>query len=230
MKHRQSHVLETLRQIQVFLDANAQVIGPAIASSRRNLDEVVTNLTNYASAQEVGNISSRGETAKQRALRAALRSDHMEPIAEVAKQMLRDVPEYHALVMPPNNITAPQLVARATAMADAAAVHEQAFKDIGLPDDFISSLRALATEVSQSIDDRKQHTSKRNGATAGLGAEEKRGRSMVKLINALVVPRLRSSDALLAEWRSAKRVPRKPGPVATVLPASAVSATGVVAA
>jgi hypothetical protein len=226
MKHRQSHVLETLRQVQVFLDANATAIGPAFASSRRNLDDVVTQLTTYANAQEVGTISSRGETAKQRALRDALREDHMEPIAEVARQKLRDVPEFRALVMPPSNATSTQLIARATAMAEAAQAHEQVFKEIGLPDDFIASLRTLAAEVAQSIDDRKQHASKRSGATAGLDAEEKRGRGVLRLINALVVPRLRKSEALLAEWRSAKRVPRKPGPVATAVSAVAVGTVG----
>ena len=211
MKHRQSHVLETLRQVQVFLDANAAAVGPAVASSRRNLDDVVAQLTTFAAAQEGGNMSSRGETAKQRVLRNALRRDHMRPIAEVAKQKLRDVPEFHSLVMPAANSTSAQLVARATAMADATQVHEAVFKEVGLPDDFIASLRALAAEVSQSIDTRKQHSSKRSGATAGLAAEERRGRSMLKLTDALVVPRLRNNDALIAEWRSAKRVPRKPG-------------------
>jgi len=38
---------------------------------------------------------------------------------------------------------------------------------------------------------------------------------MLKLIDALVVPRLRKNDALLGEWQSARRVARKPGPVAT---------------
>jgi hypothetical protein len=197
----------------MFLDAQAAVVGPAVAASRRNLDDVVTQLTAFAAAQASGNINSRGETAKQRTLRRALRRDHMRPIAEVAKQQLRDVPEFHALVMPADGTTSAQLVARATAMADAAQVHEQVFTEVGMPEEFIPSLRSLAAEVAQSIDDRKQHASKRSGATAGLAAEEKRGRSMLKLIDALVVPRLRNNDALVAEWRSAKRVPKKPGVV-----------------
>jgi hypothetical protein len=233
MKHRQSHVLETLRQVQVFLDANAATVGPAVAASRRNLDDVVAQLTTHAAAQEGGNIGSRGETAKQRVLRTSLRNNHMRPIAEVAKQKLRDVPEFHALVMPAANATSAQLVAHATAMADAAQAHEEVFKEVGLPDDFVASLRSVADQVSLSIDARKQQAGKRSGATAGLTAEEKRGRSMLKLIDALVVPRLRNNDAVLAEWKSAKRVARKPGPVATgvapVLPATGAAPSGNVA-
>lgn len=134
---------------------------------------------------------------------------------KVARQKLRDVPEFHAFVMPPSNSTSAQLVAHATAMAEAARVHEQVFTEVGLPDDFLSSMLAVTAEVSKSIDDRKQHAGRRNGATAGLAAEERRGRSMLKLIDALIVPRLRNNDALLGEWRAAKRVPRKPGPVTT---------------
>lgn len=215
MRHRQSHMLETLRQVQVFLDTHASLVGPGIAASRHTLDDVVSQLATYATAQEGGKINSRGESAKQRVLRRALRKSHMRPIAEVAKQKLRDVPEFHAFVMPASNATSTQLVAHALAMADAATVHEHVFREVGLPEDFISQLRAAADEVTRSINDRKQHASKRTGATAGLAAEERRGRSMLKLIDALVVPRLGSDDALLREWQSAKRVPRKPGPVAT---------------
>jgi len=38
-------------------------------------------------------VNSQGETAKQRAVRLALRS-HMRPVAAVAKAKLRDVPEF----------------------------------------------------------------------------------------------------------------------------------------
>jgi hypothetical protein len=210
-------MLDTLRQVQVFLTTHAAVIGPVIAALRHTLDDVVSQLASYATAQEGGKINSRGETAKQRVLRRALRKTHMRPVAEVAKQKLRDVPEFHAFVMPPSKATSTQLVAHALAMAEAATKHEQVFRAIGLPEDFIARLRAAADEVTRSIDDRKQHAGKRSGATAGLAAEESRGRSVLKLIDALVVPLLGSDDALVREWQSAKRVPKKPGPVATAI-------------
>ncbi|MDB4874449.1 MAG: hypothetical protein JWM41_895 [Gemmatimonadetes bacterium] len=228
MRNRQSHVVDTLRQVQVFLDTNAGIVGPTIASSRRSLDDVVTRLTAFAADQETSTRGSRGETARQRVLRAALRTNHMRPIAEVAKQKLRDVPEFRALTMPAANATSTQLVAAAAAMADAALAHEAVFTDVGMPDAFVASLRAAASAVSQSIDGRKQHAGKRSGATAGLAAEEKRGRSMIRLIDAIVVPRLGSNDALLAEWRSAKRVPRKTGPVGTFVAGPAAAASPAV--
>ena len=53
-------------------------------------------------------------------------------------------------------------------------VAQEVFTDVGLPDDFVTDLRSTAGEVAKSIDDRKQHAAKRSGATAGIGAEEKR--------------------------------------------------------
>ena len=46
----------------------------------------------------------------------------------------------------------------------------------------------------------------RVGAAAGLVAEEKHGRNLVKVLDALVVPALGTNDSLIAEWRSLKRV------------------------
>ena len=229
MNFQQSHVLETLRQVQVFLDDNAAVVGPTIASSRKSLDDVVTQLSAHATAQESGNIASRGETARQRVLRSSLRRDHMRPIAEVAKQKLRDVPEFHALTMPPSSATSAQLVARASAMANAAQSYAQVFMDVGLPEGFVADLNSTAGEVAKSIDERKQHAGKRAGATAGIRAEEKRGRSMLRLVDALILPRLGSNDALIAEWKSAKRVSRKAGPAigTTVAAPAATGSTAV---
>jgi len=217
VNYRQNVVLEALRQVQVFLDGNASIVGSAIAKARQNLDGVVSTFTSHAAAQETGGMHSVGETARQRTLRATLRKDYMAPIAEVAKQKLRDVPEFHALVMPASNSSTAQLAAHAAAMADAAKAHAQVLTDAGLPDDLVAGMLSLADDLSKSLDDRKQHSSKKSGATAGLAAEEGRGRSMLKLINALILPKLRNNDALLREWKAAKKVPKKPGVVATVV-------------
>ena len=209
MRTRQSLVLDTARHVQGFLDDNAARIGPSIASSRRNLDDVVAQLTTLSVAQSSGQIASRGATARQRSLRATLRSNHMKPIAEVAKQTLKDVPEFHSLTMPPRRFGATQLVHAATAMADAAELHEAVFTDVGLPDDFIVQLHAAAGAVTTSLDGRQQQVAQTTGATAGLKAQESRARSLFKLINAIVVPKLGSNAVLLAQWKSTKAISQK---------------------
>jgi len=66
MRTRQSLVLDTARHVQAFLDDNAALIGPSIASSRRNLDDVVTQLTTLAVTQTTSKIASEGATARPR--------------------------------------------------------------------------------------------------------------------------------------------------------------------
>lgn len=212
MKNRQSRVLDTVHRVQRFLDDHADVIGPSIASARQSIDSVDGNLSGYAQLQSFGTTGSRGETNRQRALRAALRYDHIRPIAEVARQKLREVPEFSSLGMPRPNATSTQLVTFADAMAAAAAPHEQVFKEVGLPDDFIASLKAAAGVLAASVAQRSDHTDRRVGATAGLAAEEKRAASMIRLLDAIVRPKLGANDALLREWKSAKRVPLKSVP------------------
>ena len=217
MRARQGSVLETLRRVQGFLDANDGLFGALNKSgARTTLDRAIAQLTSHAVDQDAGRVNSKGETARQRALRLSLRQAHMRAIAAVARAKLRDVPEFQALELPDARMTSARLIAAAGSMAEAATKHEQVFVDAGLPSDFIAALLGAADAVKGSIDGRAQNRGRRVGATAGLAAEEKQGRNVVKVLDALVVPALGTNDSLIAEWRSLKRVsPRStPTPVA----------------
>ena len=232
MRIRQSVLLETARHVQGFLDENRAVIGPNIASSRRNLDDAVARLTAMAITQTGGQIAAKGATARQRSLRTSLRVNFMKPVADVAKLKLPDVPEFHALTMPVKQLGATQLVAAAHAMADAAQVHAAVFIDVGLPDDFVAELRAAADAVTTSLDGRQKHGATASGATAGLKGQELRLRNLFRLINALVVPKLGTNVVLLAKWKATKAISRKttvpptplpPTPAPTATPAPVVA-------
>ena len=229
MRNRTGRVGGTVRGVQGFLGKYATLIGPSVAPSRRSLDDVEAVLTTHAEVQAASFDASRGETSRQRALRATLRNNHMKPIAEVARLKLRDVPEFSSLTMPAPKITAAALVSKATSMHDAAAGHEAVFKDVGLPDDFLAALKAASDALTASITQRNDLIARRVGATAGLAAEEKRAMSIIRVIDAIVRPTLGSDDALLHEWDAAKHVPRKPGVTSgtgTGTPGSATSGTG----
>ena len=59
MRVRQGQLLDTARHVQAFLDDNAALIGPTIASSRRNLDDVVSQLTTMAVTQTAARSRAR---------------------------------------------------------------------------------------------------------------------------------------------------------------------------
>lgn len=215
MRHQQNAVLTSLRRAQQFLEANSDVLDAVNKSTGKQLDDVVTQLSELSVVQDSGTRGSKGETARQRALRLALRRNGMAPIAELAKYKLRDVPEFAALMLPPANATAQATVAAAFAMAEAASAHAQTFVDNGLPSTFIDDLETQATAVSESVVDRSKQQGRRAGATAGLAAEERRGRSILRVLNALIMAHVGTNAQLVAEWKTARTVRRKPGPASS---------------
>ena len=216
MLRKTNTVLETLRAVQQFLDDNTAAVGPGLDSSRRSLDDAATNLAAYVVHQDGGARGVLGATQKLRALRTGLRFDHMRPIAEIAKRKLPAKPEFMALKLPLANVSTAGLIAAAQAMADTAALHAQTFIDLGLAPDFIARLRASANELIQTMGARSQHRLKRSGATTGLAAEDKQGRSIIKLLDSLVRPRIRSNATLIGAWNAAIRSRKTPK---TIVPA-----------
>jgi hypothetical protein len=225
MRARQSVLLDTARHVQGFLDDHAALLGPNIASSRRNLDDAVSQLTAMSITQTGGTIASRGATARQRSLRTSLRNNNMKPVAAVAKLMLPDVPEFAALTMPVKQLASTQLVAAAHAMADAAQLHEAIFTSAGMSDDFIAQLRAAADAVTTSLDARQKTVATSTSATSGLKAQETRVRNLFKLINALIVPKLGTDVVLLAQWKATKAIIHRTPIVPTPLPPATPPAT-----
>jgi hypothetical protein len=215
MQAKEVAVLEALQRTQRFLDTHADIVGNVNASAaRRNIDANITVLAAYAVTQDRSARGGRGETARQRSMRSALRFEHMRPIAEIAKRELPNLPEFTALRMPPRKASSTRLVSLAGGMADAATPHTQVLLDGGLLDGFIERLRAAADELSRSLAGRTDHVSARVGSSAGLGAQAKKGRSELRVLNSLVKPKLGNDVPLNAEWRNAITVRPKPGPAA----------------
>ena len=228
MQRRESRVLDTARNVQAFLAENADVVGPSIASCRRNLDDAVGQLTAMAVSQSAGQFLSKGATARRKSLVKTLKKHHMRPITLVAKQRLSEVPEFEALAMPTRNLGASALVAAAMAMATAAQPHEAVFTDVGLPDDFVAQLNAAASAVTASQAVRQASKAGAVSATAGIEEQEKRLRGLFPLIDAIVGPKLGNDAVLLRKWESTKAVGRKPTAVPAQLPAQVAEGLTIV--
>ena len=214
MRYQQNAVLTSLRRAQQFLDDNTAGLSALNPTARRELDDIVAQLTTLSVAQEVGKRCGKGETSRSHALRLALRQSHMGPVAVVAKYKLQAVPEFAALTQPAGELSAQSLVSSALSMADAAAPHAQIFIDSGLSVTFVDDLRAAAKAVSDSVVERDNHQVRRTGATAGLAALEKRGRALLRILNALILAQIGDDARLRRVWMTAKTVQQKPGPSA----------------
>jgi len=224
MRSRQNRVLAALHSAQGFLDKHDTLLDAVNKSgARKTLDNVAAELSGHAVIQDGGTRRAKGETANQRTLRLALRFNNMKPIAEVAKAQLRTDPNFKALTLPPSGWTGEPLVVAAVAMADTAAPHAQKFIDAGLPADFIAQLRLAADGLRSSLNSRQQNQRERVGATKGLKAMEQKGSNVLKLLDALVIPKLGVNDALIAEWKAARKIHARGGPV---IGSQAVARTG----
>ncbi|HEY4302822.1 MAG TPA: hypothetical protein VGM82_00030 [Gemmatimonadaceae bacterium] len=218
MRYEQNAVLNSLSRAQQFVKDNSAALTDLTPTARQQLDSVTEQLSELSIAQDSGNRGSKGETSRSHSLRMALRRLHMAPIAEIAQYWLRTTPEFSALRMPNVNVSVRSLVASASSMADAATPHVQTFIDNGLPATFLDDLRATAKALSESLVVRDDHQGRQRGATAGLADAEKRGRSMLRVVSALVLKQIGDNPQLRRQWESAVAVTQKPGRPANAQP------------
>lgn len=227
MTGQQERVLEACRRVQSFMDTNATLLDSINKSAtRKELDGIITELSDNAGVQATGHVAAKGESANQRVLRLALR-DHMHRIAAVAALRFRDVPQFASLKMISAHASAGTLTAHATAMRNTAQLYQEAFLDAGLPADFLATLGAAAAALSSSSEVRASARGKRSNATGALKQAATRARHVLKALNPMVVHALSADSAnagLLAEWKAARHVSAKLGPVAGSVQAAAALA------
>jgi hypothetical protein len=210
----QGLVFETLLRIQRFLDDDTATFDAVNHSdARTRLDDTVAQMGSHAVAQAGGHRTSQGETARQRQLRLALRTDHLRPIAVIASQKLRDQPEdFTKLRMPRAQLKGPRLTAAARDMANAAEKYTELFVKEGLAPDFVAQLRAAADILDESIKTRGQSLVQRAGATTGLKAQTARARAVIRQLDALVRPKLGTNEEKLRTWEVASHIKRQRTP------------------
>ena len=207
----QNAVLIALLRAQRFLDENAAALASFvdIATARKRLEELIASFTTQAEDQNTNDRQVKGETAKQRQLREQLTTDLLQPIAEIARRNLRTTPEYMALKMP-RRVTGPKFLADASGMLHAATIHKDTLIERGMPASFLDEFQSALAQLKQSASDREHSRTRRMGATKGLTAHEKDGRSLLKVLDALVRRALRDNVTALGEWEGARAIRRVP--------------------
>jgi hypothetical protein len=212
MNQQQMYRVQSLRRSQQFLDDHSGFFGAMNASSaRRRLDSAVSRLDTLVVEQGTRSRESRGETNRRRALEHDLRVWHVAPIREFARARLAGVPNFAALTPSTRRLEGERLAQSARALADAAEPYAADFTEASFPADFLAQMRAVASAITGSIDERSAKRGQGAGATQGVKAAIEEGRAALAALNAVVRRQLRDDESLLAEWRSAWRVTLKPG-------------------
>ena len=211
MRSRQNAVQAALLSAQRFLIENAAELARAVdlTAARKRLDDVIASFSTHAVDQDANNRSAKGETEKQKQLREKLRTEQMEPIAEIARRNLRTTPEFKAHQMPNRSAVGGAFIASAQALLNAASIHKDTLTERGLTPDSLDQFQTSLTKLQQSVSDRSKNRTERKGATKGLEFEEQEGKSVLKVLNAIVTRALNGNAALLSTWQGARRIQRR---------------------
>ena len=84
MDKKQRSALRRFRRVEEYLTRNA-VSGTQV--KLQQLTDVIRQMTGRGEEQDANNRVVRGETARQTALREALRNQHMVPISRIARRV-----------------------------------------------------------------------------------------------------------------------------------------------
>jgi hypothetical protein len=200
--------LSSFQRVQEFLaQLPADDAAASLGAQAAELDEVISRLSSNAVDQEAGRRFVRVHSESQRRLRRALYADHMQPISRVAREVFGASGMDRAFRMPATTTANQTVLAAAGAMAEAAQKEKDVFGKHGLRPDFIDQLKACAAALDTARNAKVESGRRRVTATADVQKQVKRGRKAVRLLNAILQPRLAKDPELLAAWRSAKHVP-----------------------
>src|SRR5258706_7638075 len=124
MNKKQRSALRRFRRVQEFLTTN-KVAGTDV--KLQVLDDVVRSMSDGGEEQDATQRVTRGETARQRALRSALWNEHMVPISRIARRAF-GVPGMDVkFTLPKKRSDNDSVLNSARGMAQAAAAHVPGF-------------------------------------------------------------------------------------------------------
>lgn len=207
----QARLQQLFQRVVAWLLVNMQYVtgNPSLAKLLETLTGIVNRMSDHAAAQETQHaqtlLISKDEIEKRR----EVLSYQMTPIAKVARALRGTVPGIGVLTAPRANVSNPQLITAATAMAQKAEIYKDVLVESGLPADFIEQLTAAAAALKASIDGRGLARASRVAATKGVLTEEMLGKRTITMIDTIVTRLLRDDPAKLAEWKQLTHVVAK---------------------
>jgi len=207
MNLTQGNALDSLRGVQRFLDEHADKLGEINKTGvRKDLDELIATVSAHAVSQRNQDLSARGATRQTEALRKVLITEHMGPIARVARANLPPTPAVEPLKLPRRRLPVNKLAAYAEAMGQVAAQYTEVFTSAGLPATFVADLKAASDAVVAAYGARTLARSAQVSATKGLKQDLQKGRKVVGILDSFVSKALKSDGHLLSGWKTLMRV------------------------
>lgn len=209
MHGTQKKYLSMFRRVRELLSAETE--NATIAAPLKELDGIIERMSDHGITQDSLHRRTRAFTVAIGDAARSLRRDLMRPARLASRTVFPTVDNgatalRSVMRMPSSSGDYEALAVAAHAFANAVEEHAAAFTLAGLPKDFSARIRKAADDFVTLIDTRSKEDQRRMAATQGLAVESQRGVAIVRLLDALVEPVLRSDAARLAEWQKATRI------------------------
>jgi hypothetical protein len=214
MKDRQARTLESFVRVQSFLEKHPLPAPFDVGPARATLRDAIKRASAYAATQDGAPAMNRGERHRQQQQVTRIRDRHMRPLVTIARS--QEDPETAAATraafrLPKVSISITAFLAACDAMIDTARKYREMFVAEGRLPDFLTRFEAARDELQETVDRRAKLRGDRTGAGAGVRVQLRRARLAVGILDAAVRATFEGNEAMLAEWRSAKRVRQRPG-------------------
>ena len=211
MNAYQERVAQSFRRIEGWFVANPEYTASnaSLGKQVEALGGIVSRLSDHAAAQDTQRSQSLLISKDELEKRREVLVHHMAPIAKVARALHGMVPGIGVLALPKGNLSAPEIIMAANAMAQKAEIYKDVLVDSGMPANIIERLQGAAAALKASMDGRGLARASRAAATKGVETELAMGRRIVAIIDAVITGEIRSDPSKLAEWQQLKRVELK---------------------
>lgn len=217
-RHKQS--VFVFRRVRDFLKDNPPEAGfGSIEKVVAHLDTVIERLEAHAADQDARFRGVKASTEVSRAQVAAIRQQFMRPLTHAARVLFPQDAALLASLSPSAARDYAGTLAAAEAMVQIATAQKSAFIGFGLAEDFVERMVRATADLRTRLDARSADIGRRAASTAGLHREYQVGREVVRMLDAMVAPRLAATPTRLAAWRAISRFARL-GPPLPQAPAS----------
>jgi hypothetical protein len=214
MNYAQSAMLAALERAEICVRDNAHLLGGLAASPvMARVSAAIAELHAQAQRQLNARTHSEAGTANIARLRERLRYTHLAPIAAVGHASRDEAVRMRcgAFRLPHPRASDHELLTAARVIANIAHDVREPFIRAGLPATFVEDLHGAIDALDREREERYGAQLARSGATMSLSEWHRRARLELDVADAFVKAAAGNNGGLMAQWRSAIRIPAKPG-------------------
>jgi hypothetical protein len=157
-------------------------------------------------------VSSKNAVRSSRKAREAARDNlwqQLQHISNTALAISIDEPHVDLQFQMPKRGRDQQLIHTAKAFAEWAEQLKKAFVQHRLPDEFIENLQNAIADLERAIEQQVSSKTSQTSATTALEEDFAKCQALLKRVDAVVENTLGNDAAVMAEWRSRRRIPRR---------------------